>query len=1360
MQRKYFVRGLAAAMVACLSAPLAKAEVAEFDCGDRRGYQPGSPWPTAGGCSTRLGLSGVKGTRVSTVNWQLELGALVSSAVVAADGTQYIGVGTQLVAIAPNGTRRWAAELGSKVEESAAIGWNGVVYAVAKAGSLVALNPKTGARVWTYAAPDELDTAPVIDGHGSIYVIDKAGTVHAVQPNGTARWTRSLGGANHSAITLSRNDLTLYIGSSEKTDDDEKPKKPKHGENYGLRALSALDGSLQWVSPVNEKLTAPALGKDGTLYVGSDKGRLLALYPHDGSIRWSVDEKSCAGGCGKWKKVTQTPAIGPNGLITFGTQEGILLQVSRAGEVQWALDLGDRLWGSPVLDEDGVAFVATHLGALYAIDPNAEVLWSLDGGDHFHASAALGSQGTLYLGTKYGKYYSIGMGPKSSFSSLPVQPTSVPPRDDDGNNLSRGVSYCSALPLPLEIEKRDLPPKNVPFASLESLRVRGLKVSRPGLNAGYANGIFRPQTTGATSEPGCSPQLCDINNVPLSPEMSNLLLNFNPVDQADYDLKIQQIPAALREPCSELPLTAEKDCYVPDFAQQGASCGTGDPACPPDYQCASVCTEDPNIDSEDGCDKRVPRCVKLVPNPLCEEQDNFDLEGCLAVQECAREDDRLSEAEATLQCDGMSCEALKQAQTAEALKAPERNAAAMQPMNIDALIDDLDNADAFCSASESRDVADKGSVGGSPAQSGGGEKKKWGIFHNASFDTSYDLKSGPLGVPLPQVHGGADFKLDGRVWGKEVPIIDLKAVADANLLEAQIGSEASFKLFGYDIATVSAGASLGDGIRDDTGLTKAQQALQKLQGKVTTYSQDARAQLAQLARAHKRIFVDAPNAGAPVITQELCKSILIDEAFLAPVSGKSASYLASQFPNRYGLKEGFAHAVLGRDANNKPMLAALPLELHTVCDAPLTKTTASLLMNELVARYQDGAGGIEDAVRGEYDPKKPGSVFSDFNAALAEQYEDTRDDLENPESQGLYNPKNAAQTRYDSAVYIKGTKQEFSLAAVSATFPIGPIALVVDVQATGFWGIRGGVDYGFEHRLFEAPASANTKLVRLWANANVEPYAGVELDLYVGVGFDFGIGGASVGINGELVLVELGVPLGGTAELYVTQKDLAPAQQTIEWPASVARFASAAEPFLGRKQFAMGAAMGVTAGMNIKALHGDLNLALRVRLLWKTKTWKKKIAELKGIQKTYRWVASKDHEIGSVAVDTTPLRDAIGSVVPQGQFAEYINAIPLPAVDAIDGSVFRSLKDAFDGLGVLNATSIESLGEQLYANDYAYFAPGKLAPHQLVSAAGTRIDPWQPIYKAAGVPQAVIDEQNRLAETNMSGVCWPVVIVE
>lgn len=101
--------------------------------------------------------------------------------------------------------------------------------------------------------------------------------------------------------------------------------------------------------------SSPAIGKDGTIYIGNSDG-LLALNPN-GTLNWEYP-------IGPIKY--SSPAIGADGTIYVGTEAGKFCAINSNGTLKWESDTGNSPLGSPAIDILGTVYVASESGVLYA----------------------------------------------------------------------------------------------------------------------------------------------------------------------------------------------------------------------------------------------------------------------------------------------------------------------------------------------------------------------------------------------------------------------------------------------------------------------------------------------------------------------------------------------------------------------------------------------------------------------------------------------------------------------------------------------------------------------------------------------------------------------------------------------------------------------------------------------------------------------------------------------------------------------------------------------------------------------------------------------------------------------------------
>ncbi|MBU4354929.1 MAG: PQQ-binding-like beta-propeller repeat protein [Proteobacteria bacterium] len=125
-------------------------------------------------------------------------------------------------------------------------------------------------------------------------------------------------------------------------------------------ALAGLEGTQKWAfMPAigYEIRSSPAIGADGTIYVGSNDKKLYALNP-DGTQKWAF---------ATGYQVGSSPAIGADGTIYVGSYDGKLYALNPDGTQKWAFATGGWVMSSPAIGADGTIYVGSLDWKLYAV---------------------------------------------------------------------------------------------------------------------------------------------------------------------------------------------------------------------------------------------------------------------------------------------------------------------------------------------------------------------------------------------------------------------------------------------------------------------------------------------------------------------------------------------------------------------------------------------------------------------------------------------------------------------------------------------------------------------------------------------------------------------------------------------------------------------------------------------------------------------------------------------------------------------------------------------------------------------------------------------------------------------------------
>jgi outer membrane protein assembly factor BamB len=206
-----------------------------------------------------------------------------------------------------------------------------------------------------------------------------------IRPPDTLRlWRYKLtaieGGSFYSSPAIGP-DGTIYVGSIDSA----------------LYAINP-DSTLRWCySTGNVIRSSPAIAPDGTIYVGSYDDVLYAINSN-GTTRWSYP----TGG-----SIHSSPAIGADGTIYFGSLDHWFYAINPEGSERWKVLSGKAGRSSPAVGASDTVYVGADDNNIYAVKPNGQILWGHVTGGSIHASPSLGADGTVYCGSDDGSLYAL-----------------------------------------------------------------------------------------------------------------------------------------------------------------------------------------------------------------------------------------------------------------------------------------------------------------------------------------------------------------------------------------------------------------------------------------------------------------------------------------------------------------------------------------------------------------------------------------------------------------------------------------------------------------------------------------------------------------------------------------------------------------------------------------------------------------------------------------------------------------------------------------------------------------------------------------------------------------------------------------
>lgn len=237
------------------------------------------------------------------LRWQLDLDDEIYGApAIGADGTIYAVTDKgSVVAVNPKGKKKWTYKTGDEIAGSPTIGLNGLIYVTSD--SVYCLTP-AGKRRWAYGAPegDYFFASAVVDAGGTTLVGNTDGFIYCLGADGRQQW-RAPAPENDEIrpeIVVGL-DSTFYFGT----------------DGYYM-CRKTLTGVPEVMYEPNDIVIATAAVSDkGTVYFLPDDGTVYAMA-RGGRLLFTRDVASGD----KEVYYTSAPVIGPDGTIYVGSWDG------------------------------------------------------------------------------------------------------------------------------------------------------------------------------------------------------------------------------------------------------------------------------------------------------------------------------------------------------------------------------------------------------------------------------------------------------------------------------------------------------------------------------------------------------------------------------------------------------------------------------------------------------------------------------------------------------------------------------------------------------------------------------------------------------------------------------------------------------------------------------------------------------------------------------------------------------------------------------------------------------------------------------------------------------------------------------
>ena len=220
-----------------------------------------------------------------------------SSAAIAKDGTIcFGGWDKKFYALTPDGGKKWAIDTGGPIDSSPAIAADGTIYFGSHDKKFYALKPD-GSQKWAFITGGAIISSPALNCDGSIYFTSVDGNLYVLNADGTQKLKLKTGGCGPSSPIIDTAG-NIYLCTT----------------NF-IQCFSATGGK-KWDWGYPEVDGAAALAADGTAYFG-----IIGDYGVGAVLAFNTNGDPVARG-NVGSAVTGSPAIGDDGTIYVGSGSG------------------------------------------------------------------------------------------------------------------------------------------------------------------------------------------------------------------------------------------------------------------------------------------------------------------------------------------------------------------------------------------------------------------------------------------------------------------------------------------------------------------------------------------------------------------------------------------------------------------------------------------------------------------------------------------------------------------------------------------------------------------------------------------------------------------------------------------------------------------------------------------------------------------------------------------------------------------------------------------------------------------------------------------------------------------------------
>ncbi len=296
--------------------------------------------------------------------------------------TVFLAAGTQVYAVDLNtGSERWRypAKVNAKITFYAdpVLTSDGQLIVPSYDHKLYSLNPATGSENWIFpGSHNRLIASPLVTDT-MIFQPSADGFLYALDLKGKQVWSQETAGPNWSRPASSPDCGCVYLASMDHT----------------VYAFDAATGRQLWRSPDlgGALVGTPAVGTDGSLFVGTFGKEMLALDATSGTVKWRFTTQD-------W--VWSGPALADN-VLYFGDLKGYFYALKAAdGTSLWRIQPQNAIVDTPVV-KDGKIYFTTESDTLFTLSLDGNITNSKAIGGLIYSSPDIVGDTILISPTNY-----------------------------------------------------------------------------------------------------------------------------------------------------------------------------------------------------------------------------------------------------------------------------------------------------------------------------------------------------------------------------------------------------------------------------------------------------------------------------------------------------------------------------------------------------------------------------------------------------------------------------------------------------------------------------------------------------------------------------------------------------------------------------------------------------------------------------------------------------------------------------------------------------------------------------------------------------------------------------------------------